>query len=90
MKSKATDAMQMHHLALVRHISKVAFSFFCPNSFNSGPGGIQAHANNFIFPAMASNRQVAFLSLLRIRLQAHKRASGWSLSGRSCISDSEH
>ncbi len=36
---------QMHHLCWsgtsARHISKVAFSFFCSNSFNWGPGGFR-------------------------------------------------
>ena len=49
-----------------------------------------AHANNFIFPAMASPRQVVFLILVRIRLPAHERASGRCQSGGSHNSDSEN
>ncbi len=42
-----------------------------------------AQAIDFEFPAMASPRQVIFFILVRIRLQAHERASGRSQSGGS-------
>ena len=71
------------------HISKVAFRFFARTVLIHDPAD-SCPTNSFTLSAMASNRRVTFLNLVCIRLQAHERASGWSLSGRSRISDSEH
>lgn len=57
----------------------VLLVFFCRMVLTQNP----AQANNFIFPAMASPRQVIFLILVRIRLPAHERTSGRSQSGGS-------
>ena len=67
---------------------QISFSFFfCRKVLIQNP----ARANNFLFPAMASPRHLVFLILVRIRLPAHERASGWpqtwAQSGRSHISD---
>ncbi len=68
--------------ALALYISKAIFLFFCSTQN-------LVHSNDLIFPAMASTRRLAFVGLVRIPLQAHKRASGWSQGGSSHNSDSE-
>jgi hypothetical protein len=86
-KQSNTCLLSGGRLHLPLHISKFAFRlFFCHKVFIQNP----AHANNFIFPAMASPRQFFFLNLVSIRLPAHERASGWPPSGGSHISDSEN
>jgi hypothetical protein len=61
------------------HFFKVAFRFFFRPVLIQNP----AHTNNFISLQKVSTHLVAFLSLIRIRLPAHERASGWSQSGGS-------
>ncbi len=69
---------------LATHISKVASRPFFPlKCLIQNP----AQAINFKFPAMSSPRHVIFSILVRIRLPAHERASGWSQSGGSHNSD---
>jgi hypothetical protein len=69
MKSKATNAFSVVDSGTCpSHFQNSLSSFFAPTVLFQDP----AHANNFIFPAMASNRRVAFLSLVHMRLQAHK------------------
>jgi hypothetical protein len=89
MKCKATDALSVVERHLQITFPKLPFLFYARTVLIQGPAD-SGSCKKIIFPAMASNRQVAYLSLVRIRLQAHKRASGWSRSGRSHISDSEN
>jgi hypothetical protein len=49
---------------LALRISKVAFDIFVQTILIQDP----AHANSFIFPAMASTRRVSFLSLMCINV----------------------
>ena len=86
-KQSNTCLLSGGRLHLPLHISKLAFRFFlCRKVLIQNP----ARANHFIFRAMASPRQFVFLILVRIRLPAHERASGWPQSGGSHISDLEN
>ena len=87
MKSKARHAFSVVGGCTCHStFTNLLFVFFLCKVLIQNP----AHANNFIFPAMASPRQLVFLILVRICLPAHERASGWPQNGGSHILDLEN
>jgi hypothetical protein len=80
MKSKATDASSVVEWHLHITFPKLPFRFYARTVLIQGPAD-SGPRKKIIFPAMASNSQVAYLSLMRIHdMFAGAQACKWMVT----------